>query len=149
MAIWCVLGVKIAWIDRIKRCRHGWGGCQNIGKECWRLLWMVPWSKRILIGLWTKRGLRSKYQFAICEVFGCTCSVFFYNKSFPSVSGLLTNDGKYEDLKYGKARSNSKASHSLIDQIRKVGLFILLGPGLATLSFLRLLLLICIVSSSR
>ena len=74
---------------------------------------------------------------------------FFYNKSFPFVSGLLTNDGKYEDLKYGKARSNSKASHSLIDQIRKVGLFILLGPGLATLSFLRLLLLICIVSSSR
>ena len=73
----------------------------------------------------------------------------FYNKSFPCVSGLLTNDGKYEDLKYGKASSNSKASNSLIDQIRKVGLFILLGPGLATLSFLRLLLLICIVSSSR
>ena len=75
---------------------------------------------------------------------------FFYNKSFPFVSGLLTNDGKYEkDFKYGKASSNSKASNSLIDQIRKVGLFILLGPGLATLSFLRLLLLICIVSSSR
>ena len=76
-------------------------------------------------------------------------ALFFYNKSFPFVSGLLTNDGKYEDFKYGKASSNSKASNSLIDQIRKVGLFILLGPGLATLSFLRLLLLICIVSSSR
>ena len=74
---------------------------------------------------------------------------FFIIKVFLFVSGLLTNDGKYEDFKHGKASSNSKASNSLIDQIRKVGLFILLGPGLATLSFLRLLLLICIVSSSR
>lgn len=86
----------------------------------------------------TKRGHRIYLMIVFTGLIVLSCT-----------SGLLTNDGRYEDLKYGKASSNSKASNSLIDQIRKVGLFILLGPGLATLSFLRLLLLICIVSSSR
>ena len=33
-------------------------------------------NKKLLIGPRTKRDLRSKYQFAICEVFGWTCFVF-------------------------------------------------------------------------
>ena len=76
----------MAWnlaTDRIKKFQSEWGGCKNIGKYAnVSYGWYQSLKKYWYLGLRTKRALRSKYQFAICEVFGCTCLVFFIIKVF-------------------------------------------------------------------